>query len=152
MTDDLRLNVDFETTSLHDVPRKKVKKWYYQPFNYDWFRDDDLKDWIKTDIQNKYVVICTVCDIKLIHSNISSLLAHRNSQKHKNNLSAKSNNLSIQTFIEKPGEPEEHEMIAKAGLTLTTFMAEHHMPFLQADHLTETLKKMFPGYYGEIFR
>ena len=48
-----------------------------------------------------------------------------------------------QFFSEKKTEDPPDE-VANAELLLAAFMAEHGMPFSQADHLTELVKKMFP--------
>ena len=36
------------------------------------------------------------------------------------------------------------EKVAKAELLLAAFMAEHHTPFKQSNHLVETIKAVFP--------
>lgn len=41
-------------------------------------------------------------------------------------------------------EPDTDELAAKAEVLLPGFITEHRMPFIQADYLSELMKKMFP--------
>ena len=127
-------------------PKKKVKKWYFQPFNWEWLMDPELKEWLISDPKDKYVAMCKVCDTKFRNSNKTALLVHKESQKHQKNFSAKKSTIAINTF-RSPKEPDPQDKVSKAELLLTAFMAEHQVPFRQADHLVETIKKMFP-YQG----
>jgi len=125
-------------------PRKKSKVWYQQAFCEEWMADGELKDWIKPDSGNRYAAICTVCSCTLTNVNKTALLAHKVTQKHMKNFEAKSKTLNIKKFFNKPKEPSLHDKVAKAEIVLTAFMAEHNTPFLQADHLIECCKQMFP--------
>ncbi|KAK3888573.1 hypothetical protein Pcinc_007425 [Petrolisthes cinctipes] len=82
--------------------------------------------------------------MKLKNCNKSSLIAHQNSIKRTKNFSAKKKTVNIEQFFKAKSEPDLSDKIARAGLLLSSFMAEHGTPFSQADHLTEVMKKMFP--------
>ena len=125
-------------------PRKKVKPWYQQKFCEEWLNDNDLKDWIKKDSNNRYAAVCTVCSYTFSNANKTTLLAHKETQKHMKNFEAKSKTVNINTFFSKPKEPGLQDKVAKAEIMLTAFMAEHNTPFSQADHLIECCKQMFP--------
>jgi len=125
-------------------PRKKVKLWYKQAFNDEWLSDPELKDWIRPDSSNRYAVVCTVCSTTLANVNKTGLLAHKNTSKHIRNIEAKSRTLNIKQFCHQPKAQGLDTKVAKAELVLTAFMAEHNTPFLQANHLAECCKKMFP--------
>lgn len=125
-------------------PKSKTNIWYNQPFNNDWLQDSDLKDWIESDPNDRYIVHCKVCDIKLTNANKSALVAHKSSQKHRTNFEINKQSTKISSFFVSPKEPSLKDQVAKAELLLSAFMAEHHIPFEQADHLTEALKNMFP--------
>ena len=98
--------------------------------------DPELKEWLISDPKDKYVAMCKVCDTKFRNSNKTALLVHKESQKHQKNFSAKK---LLLTPSDRP-----QDKVSKAELLLTAFMAEHQVPFRQADHLVETIKKMFP--------
>ena len=70
-------------------PKKKQKMWYSQSFNNDWLNDSELKDWIKSDPNDKYVVHCVVCDCKLKNPNKAGLMSHKATTKHIKNYEAK---------------------------------------------------------------
>lgn len=47
--------------------------------------------------------------------------------------------------MKKPSKNDNlDDKVAKAEITMSAFMAEHNVPFLQADHLIECCKLMFP--------
>ena len=124
-------------------PKKKPKVWYNQAFKSDWLNDPELKDWIKPDPADRFVVYCTVCDSKMKNCNKSGLMAHKETSKHMKNFEAKKKSLSIKCFTRKQVE-DPQDKVDNAELLLSAFMAEHGMPFSQADHLIEVMKKMFP--------
>ena len=122
-------------------PNKASKSWYQQSFTNNWLQEPD---WIEADSKNKYVVRCKVCDYSLSNANKSSLLTHKMTQKHVKNFELKQQMTNIKTFFTTTKAPSLREQVAKAELLLVAFMAEHNIPFSQADHLVEVMKKMFP--------
>lgn len=82
-------------------PKKKTKTWYQQAFNTEWLKDSGLKDWVKPDANDKYTVVCSVCDIKLKNCNKSSLMQHNVSAKHVKNYKSKKSVVSIRSFFKK---------------------------------------------------
>lgn len=125
-------------------PGKKKKIWYRQNFNTEWLKVDELKDWLKPDPNDKFGALCSVCDCKLKCCNKTALLNHKDSSKHLKNYSAKKQSVNIQSFLRKLPEDTLADKVSKAEVLLTGFIAEHGAPFAQADHLVETMKKMFP--------
>lgn len=125
-------------------PKKKMKIWYKQAVRQEWLKDDEFKDWLKIDPEDKHTAICTVCDTKLKNCNKFKLKTHKSSNKHVKNYEAKKNATVIDTFIKKKNENDLPSDVSKAELLLSAFMAEHGTPFKQADHLIQVLKKMFP--------
>ena len=65
-------------------------------------------------------------------------------QKHAKNFELRKHMTNIKTSFVTPKAPSLREQVAKAELLLVAFMAEHNMPFIQADHLVEVIKQMFP--------
>ena len=131
-------------SSAETPPKKKGKIWYDHAFCDEWLRDSELKDWIKPDPNNRYAAMCRVCSCTLTKPNRTALLAHKNTMKHSKNLEAQQRTVKLDAFYSKPAEPRLDEKIARAELGLVAFMAEHGTPFLQADHLIDCCKKIFP--------
>ena len=125
-------------------PPPKKGKWYKQNFRKAWLNDPDLQGWIASDPRDSCTTICTVCDCKLKDCNKTGLLRHKATAKHVSQFNAKKNSFSMDKFFKKPTSPDTETMAAKAEVLLAGFMAELHVPFLHADHLTEVMKKMFP--------
>lgn len=117
--------------------------WYQQTFKKEWLEDEELKEWLQPDSADKYSALCSVCDCKLKNCNKSSLMAHKASIKHVKNLKVKKAQVNIQQHFKKVPGLSHQEKVAKAELIISGFMAEHNMPFLQADHLVNVLKKAF---------
>ncbi|XP_046855931.1 protein ZBED8-like [Xenia sp. Carnegie-2017] len=132
----------------HRPSRKKAKpedkKWYKQSFNDAWLKDPELADWISKDPGNKFTVRCKVCEHTFNGPNKSALMKHKATKKHTDAYKAKQNTLQVSKFFQKQTGPDVDEMKAKAEVLLPGFLAEHRTPFLQADHLSELMKKMFP--------
>lgn len=136
--------MDSDGPSSVSPPGKKKKLWYRQGFCEDWLTVDELKDWLKPDPSDKFAALCSVCDCKLKNCNRVSLLNHKDSSKHLKNYSDKKKCVKIQSFLRKPRKDDFHDKVSKAEVLLTGYIAEHGVPFAQADHLVETIKKMFP--------
>lgn len=125
-------------------PGKKKRLWYRQSFNKEWLKVDELKDWLKPDPSDEFAALCSVCDCKLKSCNKALLLNHKDSSKHLKYYSSKKQSVKIQSFLRKLPEDDSHDKVSKAEVLLTGYIAEHGVPFAQADHLVETIKKMFP--------
>jgi hypothetical protein len=143
----VEIKSESESDSESDLtPIKKPKMWYNQPFNTSWLSDSELKDWIAPDKTSRYIVKYKICDTTFTNANRSSLIAHKDTKNHKKNLDSLKKATKVDVYFSSANdkEPSLHEKVAKAELSFVAFMAEHHMPFRQADHLDETMKKMFP--------
>lgn len=126
-------------------PPPKKGKWYKQNFREAWLSDPELKDWVARDANDSLAAICTVCNCKLLDANKTGLLRHRKSNKHASNFSAKQKTLTIGDCFKRPtGTDPAEKADATAEALFVAFMAEHKTPFLQADHLTGVMKRMFP--------
>ena len=134
------------SSGISTPPKKKGKIWYQQSFNQEWLKDSQFKDWLKPDVNDKYAASCSVCDTKLKNCNKSTLMLHKASAKHMKNFNAKKSFVNIETYFKKTQESDSENEVAKAELLLTGYIAEHSVPFRQADHLVEVIKNMFPKY------
>ena len=121
----------------------KCKQWYNQAFKKEWLEIPDFKDWLEPDKNDKYAVRCKVCDVKLSNTNKAKLYTHKATTKHNRNFESRRSTPTITNFLAKK-EPTLKERVARAELSLVSFMAEHSTPFLQADHMVGLCKKMFP--------
>ena len=70
------------------------------------------------------------------------LIAHSKTAKHENNMKIAKPTTKLDIFVKKQ-KPTENEEVAKAELMISAFIAEHHTPFAQTDHLIEVCKKAF---------
>ena len=140
------MNTDsYDSDEVSSPEKSKVSKiWNNQPFNSNWLADPELKDWIKSVKESKYAVKCKVCDVVLTNANKSVLIAHKATKKHSKNFEREKNAIKVDTFFALNKESSLHEKVAKAELLFAAFMAEHYMPFRQANHMAEVMKRMFP--------
>ena len=97
-----------------------------------------------TDPADNLLANCTICLCFFTKPNKAGLIAHGKTEKHRKNFEANRNCLSINKFFVKSVDSNLENKVARAELLLASFMAEHSTPFLQADHLVERCKKMFP--------
>lgn len=123
-------------------PRKMSKKWYNQSFKDEWLNDENFKEWLKEDASEKGCSYCICCETKIKNANKSMLIAHSKTSKHENNIKFRKSTTKLDAFVKKR-KPTENEEVAKAELMISAFIAEHHLPFAQTDHLVEVCKKAF---------
>jgi len=91
------------------------------------------------------VTRCVRFVTKFAFPNKSHLKQHGKSSKHAKAVNTKKQQVDMGKFFKKKAlEPNLEEQVAKAEVLLGGFMAEHRTPFLQADHLTDVMKAMFP--------
>lgn len=83
----MNVEIKSESDSESDpTPNKKPKMWYDQTFNTSWLSDSELQDWIAPDKTSRYIVKCKIYDTTLINASRSSLIAYKDTKKHKKNL------------------------------------------------------------------
>jgi len=70
------------------------------------------------------------------------LISHSKTAKHNTRMKEVKSTTKLDTFVAKR-IPTENEQVAKAKLMISAFIAKHHMPFAQTDHLVEVCKKSF---------
>ena len=90
--------------------------------------------------------VCTVFDDQFKQPNKHVPLRQASSDKHTKAKNAIKNSVNIGTYF-KPKEstdPDPEELTAKAELLMVGFMAEHRIPFAQADHMVDPSKAIFP--------
>lgn len=125
---------------MESPPKKVSKKWYNQSFKEEWLLDKNMKEWLKED--PKGCSYCVCCNSKIRNANKSMLLSHSKTSKHENNMKIAKATTKLDIFVKKR-KPTQNEDVAKAELMISAFIAEHHMPFAQTDHLVEVCKKAF---------
>ena len=89
---------------------------------------------------------CNVCavDFSVAGGGVHEVKRHLESKKHKDNAKSLENQPSILSVMPQPGTSSLEEKVTMAELYFTTFIAEHNLPFLLADHFTKLCKVMFP--------
>ena len=80
-------------------------------------------------------------DINVGHGGLNDVRKHLATSKHQEMLKATSGTSSLKALI-RPSPLEES--ITRAELLFASFIAEHNLPFMLADHFTHLSKAMFP--------
>ena len=128
---------------MNTPPRKVQKIAYSQKFRKEWQGDDNLKEWLTEDKDEKGVCYCICCKAKIKNANKSMLLAHSKTTKHLNNLKTLKRTPKLDSFLTKP-KSNEADKVFKAELILSAYVAEHNTPFAHIDHLVEACRAAFP--------
>ena len=89
-------------------------------------------------------VYCKVCavDFSVAGGGVHEVKRHIETRKHKENSKGMANQLTLASTMLQSKNSLEHD-ITTAELYFTTFIAEHNLPFLAADHFTKLCKVMF---------
>ena len=88
---------------------------------------------------------CKVCDTDFVIAGggVHEMKRHMETKKHKENAKSMENQLTLQSALSRSKNSLEDDITA-AELYFTTFISEHNIPFLAADHFTKLCKVMFP--------
>ena len=121
-------------------PAKKKKTWYFQGFRDEWIDDHNFKEWLtKYSTGNAF---CRCCQKQFKNTSKTKLMAHKDTANHKAALVSAKSASKMTTFFSKP-KPKMDEKVAQAELLIAGFFAEHHVPYIHADHLIDVCKKAF---------
>ena len=82
-----------------------------------------------------------LCDFSVSSGGFNDVKRHIESQKHKEFSKCMEGQSSMMSFSKKDSLEDQ---VTKAELYFTTFIAEHNLSFLTADHFTKVCKVMFP--------
>ncbi|KAJ8046684.1 Zinc finger BED domain-containing protein 5 [Holothuria leucospilota] len=142
-------------------PKRKEdadKKWYVQRFNKKWLAHPVFKRWL-VEVENEggpSSAKCKVCNCFFRNPNKSALNKHVSTVKHKDrlygikrrsktSLSKSDGTMSLQQSTENEVESRPMEdQVAIAELKLAGYVAEHRLPFSQAEHLSLLLPSLCP--------
>ncbi|XP_071508171.1 uncharacterized protein [Diadema antillarum] len=121
-----------------DSTSKRVKK-------QQTFREDYHRKWqfiIPSKRSNNYAR-CTLCssDFSIGHGGANDIQAHIKSMKHRSAAEASESNRGGN--IAKYLVPKDNAVI-RAEVLMTQFLIEHNVPFAASDHLSSSMKEMFP--------
>ena len=88
---------------------------------------------------------CKVCDtdFAIAGGGVHEVKRHIETKKHKDNAKGMTNQLTLQSALSRSKNSLEDDIMT-AELYFTTFISEHNLPFLAADHFTKLCKVMFP--------
>ena len=88
---------------------------------------------------------CKLCDtdFAIAGGGVHEVKRHMETKKHKENAKGMENQLTLQSALSRSRNSLEDDITA-AELYFTTFISEHNIPFLAADHFTKLCKVMFP--------
>ena len=88
---------------------------------------------------------CKTCgvDFSVAGGGVHEVKRHIQTKKHQDHVRGMSNQLSISSSLQSSKNSLD-DRITTAELYFSTFIAEHNLPFLAADHFTKLCKVMFP--------
>ncbi|KAJ8046685.1 Zinc finger BED domain-containing protein 5 [Holothuria leucospilota] len=129
------------------------KKWYPQKFNKKWLADPVFKRWL-VEVENEggpSSAKCKFCGCLFKNPNRSALDKHVTSVKHKRSLHGSKRQPKTKVIISPKRKIAIKDLIvniekqvAVAELKLSGYMAEHCLPFNQAEHLSLLLPSLCP--------
>ena len=126
-------------------PAKTPKKTKYQvSFKLEWLYDKDFCGVIEQSKDGKEFVWCKACDknVKITAGGKNDIQVHFRSTKHKNNVTAKKQTQSMDSFVKlKPVENDAAEL----ELIMCKMIAEHNVPPRISDHWTKMMKRCHPN-------
>jgi len=128
-----------------DLSKEERPKHRNQKFRTDWLKMDIFKMWLAPVKLNEYGAYCKLCKQTLV-SEIGVLKNHSKGKKHIQIMQGSSSNQSIISFTTKEKHPDlkKQQLVSIAEIKLAGYFAEHNVPFLGADHLSDLIKEIFP--------
>lgn len=128
-----------------DLARKEKEKHRKQKFRFEWLKKEEFKTWLMPDKENNYKAYCRFCKVSFT-SELTVIKNHKTSEKHSlifASNTVKQNSITSFTIKNTPEEQNLQKLITKAEVKLAGFIAEHNIPFLASDHLSDLLKNIF---------
>jgi len=107
-----------------------------------WLQNPKFANWLRPDQNSKTSATCITCNVN-IASELVSLNRHLTSKKH----ILSSNSVAKTPSVIESFSPKFTPLIQKvksAEIKLVAFIAEHNIPFLAMDHLSELIKNLDP--------
>ena len=88
--------------------------------------------------------LCRYYDISFSAPKKCDLLRHKQTNKHEWNVAAAKKSTKVTQFFSKANKTGMHfcKQVARAELQLAGFIIEHVLPFADANHLVEIVKKI----------
>lgn len=129
-----------------DISKEEKPKHRHQKFRTEWMKMDMFKMWLMPLKLNEYGAYCKFCKQTLV-SEIGVLKNHNKGKKHvqiMQGASSKQQSIKSFTTTEKSPDLKKKQLASIAEIKLAGFFAEHNIPFLGADHLSDLLKEIFP--------
>jgi len=111
-------------------------------FSDKWLQNPKFANWLRPDQNSKTSATCITCNVN-IASKLVSLNRHLTSKKH----ILSSNSVAKTPSVIESFPPKFTPLIQKvksAEIKLVAFIAEHNIPFLAMDHLSELIKNLDP--------
>ena len=125
------------SASVGPAPKKSKRPCKWQP---EWTRYN-----MSASRKGPTYVHCKVCDadFTVAGGGVHEVKRHMETKKHQENAKGMANQLTIQSAMSRSKNSLEDD-ITSAELHFTTFISEHNLAFLAADHFTKLCKWMFP--------
>ncbi|KAF0712323.1 Uncharacterized protein FWK35_00031879 [Aphis craccivora] len=127
-----------------DLDREEKPKHRTQKFRSEWKTDSALRDWIEQDADD-LKARCKFCKVSMV-AELTVIKNRGKGKKHTSILSNASKQKSMMCFTSKTPTVQNkiNKSVQQAEIKLAGYFAEHNIPFLASDHLTDLLKDIFP--------
>lgn len=116
--------------------KKKAKR--DQKFRREW---EKTFPWLKPSKQNSFTTLCNKCNVEL-GSQITPIILHEKSAKHKANCTASSSRIKTEVFS---SVREQSSGVMSAEIRLSAMMLEHNIIFRVADHMCD-VRRLFSWF------
>lgn len=127
-------------------PEKK-RAVHQQLFRSEWLQLNEFKNWLQSDPKDATKCRCVACNVSL-RCGKSELDKHSMGIKHQSNLKSLRGTLSLTSMVRTIDEKSEKlnnevNNVKSAEIKLSTFFANHNVPFQTVDSLVPLLKEIF---------
>lgn len=124
---------------------KKFK--YVQKFKDEWLQLEPFKSWLTRSKKGEGFGFCKVCgcDVAISNGGKFDLTKHKSTSKHVTKCKVMVGQKSISESM--PSTSKETNLanqIKEAEIRISSYVAEHNIPFLAAEHLPNIVKAICP--------
>lgn len=128
-----------------DLAINEKPKHRQQKFCSEWLTNVNFRNWVERD-SDEFKARCKLCNASMVAEK-TVLKNHGNAKKHLSvlqNVTSKQKSMTTFTIKTPTFVKKTNKAVQEAEIKLAGYIAEHNIPFLASDHLTDLLKEIFP--------
>lgn len=129
-----------------DTSPKSKKQTLYtrrkQKFNEEWMKNTIFSTWLSPESLNLYKALCTICNVTFT-AEVTVVKNRSKSKSHNTAINSIANRKTINLYSQPTLTIQNHH-VSRAEIKISSFLAEHNIPFWVMDHLTPLVKDCFP--------